>query len=248
MESITEGREIKTTNEHGTHKITPIHAPSEYPKILCVVPSLPRDFNLSTLKTILQQTLPIDMIVVLLKKMEGKTVAEKVSKALNDGLSHLHLKDFDYLLRVDSDTVIPPNFLEENLKGEPDLCGGAGYAMIIKVSTFERVMEGRFHPLSDDSYTSYKFMEKNCRVSKHRVKPKLLRRSGSSHGVMYFLNRGKAMFKHGYEPFHVLSSFRWEWKNIVCLFGYVLALLKNERKFDTASFVWHKQVRRLFHW
>ncbi|MCW3980083.1 MAG: hypothetical protein NWF11_01250 [Candidatus Bathyarchaeota archaeon] len=247
MESITQTREIRTTDEHVTQEITPISALSEYPKILCVVPSLPRDFNLSTLKTILQQTLPIDMIVILPKKVTGKTVGEKVSRVLNDGLSHLHLKDFDYILRVDSDTVIPHNFLEENLKGEPDLCGSAGYAMTIKVSTFERVMKGRFHPLSDDSYTSYKFMQKNCKVSRLRVKPKLLRRSGNSHGAMYFLNRGKAMFKHGYEPFHVLASFRWEWRNIVAVFGYILSLLKSERKFDTASFVWQKQVRRLFH-
>lgn len=52
--------------------------------------------------------------------MEGKTVAERVSKVLNEGLSHIRLEDFDYLLRVDGDVVLLHNFLEENLKGKPD--------------------------------------------------------------------------------------------------------------------------------
>jgi len=216
-----------------------------YPKILCVIASLPSDFNLAVLKSVFQQSVPVDVIVLLPKKISGETVVEKVSKVLNDGLQHIKLEDFDYILRVDSDTVLPPSFLEENLKGKPDLCGGAGYAMVIKTSTFLRIMKGKFHPKSDDSYTCYKFMKENCNVGKNRVTPILLRTSGKHHGITYFFNRGKAMYRLGYEPFHVLASFRWALGNIFAVFGYFAALLKREKKFDVADFVWRKQVRML---
>lgn len=215
-------------------------------KILCVIPSLPNELNFKTIKSILNQTCPVEMIVILPKKVEGHTIAEKLSKVLNGGLNHLKLESFDYVLRVDSDVMLPSNFLKENLKQQPDLSGSAGYAMLIKTSTFLRVMKGKFHPKSDDSYTSYKFMKENCKVYKNQVKPVLTRPSGKHHGIKYFLDRGKAMYRLGYEPLHVLASFRWASGNIFAVFGYFVALLKCERKFDVADFVWQKQVRKLF--
>lgn len=193
----------------------------------------------------LNQTLPVEMIVILPKKMQGSTIAEKLSKVLNDGLSHLKLESFDYILRVDSDTVLPASFLKENLKQQSDLSGDAGYAMIIKTSTFIQVMQGRFHPESDDSYTCYKFMQENRKVQKNRVKAILLRPSGVHHSIEYFVNRGTAMWKLGYEPLHVLMSWRWEWRNIFTVYGYLRAILRGTKRHDIAKFVWNKQVRRL---
>jgi len=56
-------------------------------KVLCVIPSVPSDLNSVTVSSILQQTYPVDMILILPRKVEGKTVAERVSKVLNEGLS-----------------------------------------------------------------------------------------------------------------------------------------------------------------
>jgi len=215
--------------------------------ILCVIPSLPEDLRLQTIQSILNQTYPVKMIAILPQKVEGKTVAEKVSKVLNEGLSHIKIDDFDYILRVDGDVILPPNFLEENLKEEPDLCGTAGYAMLIKVSTFKRVAAKKFHPKSDDSYIRYKFMKERCKTIKYRVKPILLRKSGRHHGVNYFLNRGKSMYRLGYEPFHVLASVRFTPWNVFAFFGYLTCLIKHEKRFDIAKFVWTKQIEKLFH-
>ena len=157
-------------------------------KVLCVIPSVPSHLNSATVSSILQQTYPVDMILILPRKVEGKTVAERVSKVLNEGLSHVRLEDFDYLLRVDGDVVLPHNFLEENLKGKPDLCGGARHAMLIKVSPFLKLMNGKFHPKSDDSYTVYKFMKEGCRIKKRKVQPILLRQAGLHQGKIGFLN------------------------------------------------------------
>jgi len=187
--------------------------------------------------------------------VEGKTVAERVSKVLNEGLSHIRLEDFDYLLRVDGDVVLLHNFLEENLKGKPDICGGARHAMLIKVSPFLKLMNGKFHPKSDNSYTVYKFMKEGCRIKKRKVQPIILRQAGLHQGnwffkpkhqsVMYFYDRGKAMWRLGYEQFHVLGSSRFTFWNVFAVFGYLDALIKREKKFDVANFVWHRQVRRL---
>jgi len=214
-------------------------------KILCVIPSLPSDLHFSTIQSILTQTVPVHMILILPCEVKGKTVAEKLSKVLNEGLSHIKLEDFDYILRVDGDVILPCNFLEENLKGEPDLCTGAGYAMLIKVKTFIRIMRSKFHPENDDSYTFYKFMKTGCKVIKYRIRPVLLRKSGVHHGLKYFLNRGITMYKLGYEPFHVLASFRWASRNVFAVFGYFIALLRREKKFDVADYVWMKQVNKL---
>jgi hypothetical protein len=218
----------------------------EHKKILCVIPSLPSDFNLATLRSILQQTIPVDMIVILPRKAEGISVGEKVSKVLNEGFSYIKLENFDYILRLDGDVVVPANFLEENLKGKPDKSGSAGYEMLIKVKPFMELMNGKLHPKSDDSYIGYKFMQKGLKVVKNQVNAVLLRQAGKHHGTKYFFNRGKEMYKLGYEPIHVLTSLRWELWNLFAIFGFFVALLKQEEKYDVADFVWHKQLRRLF--
>lgn len=214
-------------------------------KILCVIPSLAEDLKMQTIRSILSQTYPVEMVIILPRRVEGRTVAEKVSKVLNEGLSHIKIEDFDYILRVDGDTVLPPNFLEENLKDNPDLCGTAGYAMLIKVQSFLQAMHGRFHAKSDDSYTRYKFMKEGCTTSKYRIKPILLRKSGTKHGIMYFFNRGKSMYRLGYEPLHVFTSIRFTLWNIFAIFGYLSSLFKREQRFDVAKFVWTKQIKNV---
>lgn len=186
------------------------------------------------------------MLVILPKKVPGKNVPAKVSRVLNEGLQHIKLENFDYILRVDGEVILPSNFLEEALKEEPDLYGGAGYAMLIKVKPFLQIMKGKFHPESDDSYTCYKFMRSGCNfIRKYKVRPILLRKPGRHHGIKYYVTRGEIMYKVGYEPLHVLASFYWDLWNIFAVFGYFIALLKREKKFDVAKFVWNKQVRRL---
>jgi len=211
-------------------------------KILCVVPCLPEDFNPKTLFSILTQTVPVDMIVFLPKRVQGKTIGEKLSKVLNEGLSHIKLEDFDYILRVDCDTVLPSNFIEENLKNKPDLCGNAGHAMLIKVEAFKKAMNCRFHPLNDDSYTTYKFMQLGYNVQKWKVKPQHKKRL---HNPLIAAGRGINMYRLGYEPIHVLLSWRHDIRRIFAIFGYFYALLKREKKFDVAHFVWKKQVKRI---
>ncbi len=225
-------------------------------RILCVIPSLPKDLNSLSIMSIINQTYPVEMLIVLPKEVARGTTSQKVSRVLNDGLSHVKLQDFDYLLRVDGDVVLPSNFLEENLRGEPDLCGGAGYAMLIKVKSFLKVMKGKFHSLSDDSYTCYKFMKEGFEPVKRRVEPVRMRQKGLHHGtsyfakprhqsILYFYHRGKGMHRLGYEPFHMFGRLRHSIWNIFAVLGYFAAIVRREDRLDVADFVWRRQVRRL---
>jgi len=215
-------------------------------KILCVIPVLPGDLNEGTIESILKQTVPVTEILITSRRTRGKTVSQRVSRNLNLGLAGVELACYDYLLRVDGDTVLPRNFVEENLRDKPDLCGSAGCAMLIKTEPFLRVMGGKFHSESDDSYTGYAFMRAGCRVMDWKVKPKMLRPPGNYHGPRYFLDRGRFMWCLGYEPLHVLASFRWQTRNVIAVFGYFAALLRREKKFDVADFVWARQVEKLW--
>ena len=109
-------------------------------KILCLVPSLPEDLKLECRQGILSQTIPVTRTLFIFNRMNGGTLASRVSFALNRGLDKINLTEYDYILRVDSDTVLAPDFIEHNLKGLPDLAGNGGYAMLIKVKPFLELM------------------------------------------------------------------------------------------------------------
>jgi hypothetical protein len=176
----------------------------------------------------------------------------KVSDVLNDGLSHIHLEDFDYLLRVDGDTVIPPNFLEINLKEHADCCGRTGCAMLIKVSTFLRLMNGKFHPELDDTYLGLKFMKEGATVIGWKVGAR--HSSQVRDNINEYSNRGKLLYKAGYEPFHLVQGLVtrakvrarfWTIRDVFTVWGYFVAAITRTPKYEIADYVFNRQVRRL---
>ena len=217
-------------------------------KVLCIVPSLPEKLSAETVRSILNQTYPIEMLIILSKKSAKTMLPAKVSDVLNDGLSHIHLKDFDYILRVDGDTVVPPNFLEINLKEHADCCGRTGCAMLIKVSTFLRLMNGKFHPELDDTYLGLKFMKEGATVIAWKVAAR--HSSVVRDNVYEYSNRGKLMYKAGYEPVHLIvqclvhTNF-WTIKDVFGVWGYFAAALNRTPKYEVADYVWRRQVNRL---
>jgi hypothetical protein len=120
-------------------------------KILCIILSLPKDLTFETIKSVMQQTIPVEMIVLLTKRSNKSTQTERIPEVLNDGLEKVDLKKFDYFLRVDGHVVLPKDFLEKNLKGEPDTLHGAGFS-IVKVAPFIEIMGGKYYYPNDDSH------------------------------------------------------------------------------------------------
>ena len=211
---------------------------------------MPSDINEPCVSGIKTQSVPVSDLLILSDRGAGATLQERVSSVLNDALGKVDLASYDYILRVDSDTVLPPNFLERNL-GLADVVG-SGYAHLIRVPAFLDAMGGKFNVVSDDSYLNYKFMQCGYKCTDWKVKPCLMRKPGKKHRFTYFLNQGYVMWVCGYEPFHVLyepfhvfGTFIWDRRHILVIFGYFISLLKRKPRLDVANFVFCLQIRRL---
>ena len=165
---------------------------------------------------------------------------ERVSYVLNEGLKHVNLNEYDYILRVDCDTLLPIDFVEKNLQLNADAVG-FGHAHLIKVSTFLKVMNGKFHSVSDDSYLNFKFMKEGYTWAYWNTKPVMVRDNGKTYGLKYFFERGKLMWQLGYEPLHVFGNCRWTIKNVLAVAGYFSALANKVKRFDVADFVFRYQ-------
>jgi hypothetical protein len=214
--------------------------------VFAFVPCLPEDWKQlpQVLLSIKEQTLPVCQVHVITERGVGETFPARMSDALNKGLAHFNIGLYDYLLRVDADTVIPPNFVEENLKADPDVAG-FGQAMLIRVSSFMKFMGGRFHPDHDDSYIRFKFLAEGLRSIDCVVPPRMLRSSGKRHGRKYFVDRGFLMYRFGYEPIHVFSKIVIDVSNVWTVYGYVTACFLKPSKFEFADWVTHQQFEKL---
>lgn len=211
-------------------------------KILCVVPCLQDDLHSETVSSVLQQPFNVE-VAVFTERVEAKSFPAKMSKVLNNGLMTYNLQQYDYLLRVDGDTVLPKNFLSENLKAEPDVMG-YGYAQLIRVEPFLELMGGKFHPEQDDSYIRYLFAFHGLKSMDYVVQPRRVRETGCNHSVMYFVEQGRLRFKTGFEPLHMLACLRFGYKNLFDLAGYFKALVSREKRFCFADYVWRLQTAK----
>lgn len=218
-------------------------------KIICIITALPQDLSMACLNSIFTQTVPIDIVVLAFKRVDGGNLVERVSWVLNDALRHLRIEDFDYILRLSGDVILPRNFLESNLKDNPDLCGKTGQAQLIKVQPFIKHCGGKVHPQSDDTFLNLKFNLLKLKVQKCTVAPWFTRPNGATHGLKYFYERGFHLYKLGYEPLHVcadlLFDIRDDVRNLICFFTYAISWLKHEERSDFGQCVWKYQIMRL---
>ena len=224
-------------------------------KILCMVPTLFEDLNPNCEIGIKSQTVPIDKILFIFNKYVGGTLASRVSCALNKGLETINLVDYDYIFRVDADTVLKPTFLENILKGSPDLAGNGGYAMLIKVKPFIELMGGKFNVESDDSYVMYRFKTEGLKVK--AINDSCLDTRIHKHSKKDQMFIGTIYYKMGYEPFHILHFLlRTKAQRLQChqtnsmkllVLSYFINVIKHESKFDFAYKIWNYQIGRLTH-
>jgi hypothetical protein len=210
-------------------------------KILCVILCLPQDLKYETIQSVMNQTVPVDMIVLLTKRSSKPTLVERIPDALNEGYSHIKLEDFDYILRLDSDTLLKETFLERNLEGEPD-SRGSGCAHLIKVKPFLELMNGRYFHLADDSYLNAKFRECGKKVETLVEGPLFC--AGHPFDVKYFVDRGKINYILGWTPIHVAQSLLRDWKAIFLVGSYLISwLLLRPKRADVAKFVQDYQIK-----
>lgn len=233
-------------------------------KILAVIPTL-NDDPTETIRSLMNQTIKVTKILVvvgsseLLKKMRStdnsteyiyvkpncrEPLGKRVAAALNQALATIYLNDYDYLLRVDADTLLPRYFLEENLKANADCVGKAGYAMLLKTESFIKIFNGRFLEVAaEDSYLLLKLLSVGRVVKPWRLPPIL--KGKKKHDWRYYFVKGVEMYKLGYEPFHVLETLSHDMRNAFTVLGYFITLLKGARRYEFADWVFATQLHRL---
>lgn len=238
--------------------------------IVAVVPTL-RDDPSETIESILEQTIRVSNIfcvvgsqalhrsisslnstiieIIFVKPDLNKCLGKRVAKALNTALRKVDLDKYDYILRVDADTKLPNNFIEENLKKNADCVGTSGYAMLINKKAFLEVFHGRFPEVcGEDSYFCLKLLSRGYIVKPWTLPPISKRESRVGHPWSHHFNRGEEMYKLGYEPFHVFNVLRTTLKNPGVLFivmGYGIAILKQMNRYKFARWVFRRQLKRL---
>ncbi|MFZ7137768.1 MAG: glycosyltransferase [archaeon] len=238
-------------------------------KILCLIPTL-RDDPSKTIDSVFKQTLKVSSIIVIVgsKRLYNQIAAlssniieiiyfkpntddylgKRVARALNVALSHINLEDYDYILRIDADTMLPPKFIENNIKANADQIGTSGYAMLLKASSFIDVFKGKFTEVgAEDSYIGLHFLRSGCSVKQWICKPNLMRKSGQHHSYRHYYDRGIEMYKLGYEPIHVFETFFHDIRSIFSSLGYILAIFKKIERYEISDWVFKTQIRRLIH-
>jgi hypothetical protein len=216
---------------------------------------LPNDLHPDCEKGIWNQTVHIDKLIFVFNQLRGGTLAGRVSFALNRALETVNVSDFDYVFRVDSDTVLAPTFLENILRGNPDLAGNGGYAMLIKVKPFLEFMGGRFNSESDDSYLIHKFRAEGLKV--RQISDSFLDTRTHKHSKKDQMFIGTIYYKSGYEPFHILlfllrtKKQRQQVHQVnsmwLLVLSYFINVIKREPKFDFAKKIWNYQIGRITH-
>jgi len=222
------------------------------PRILCVIPALPSELQFDTIKSVLNQTVPVTHTIILTEKIEEKMpFPAKISKVLNNLLEKIvDLSSYDYILRVDTDTILPPNFIEENLKKDYAVLG-YGYAQIIKVKPFIEVLGGRMNKHHDDGYIIQKLKFTGFAASSkdYTVPPILKRGSGLHHGSSWFVDQGELNYMYGGDPVSVLfdTIYKFNEYTIFQIYGYFKALITRAERFDIAAPVIYRHCLKYRH-
>jgi hypothetical protein len=107
-------------------------------------------------------------------------------------------------------------------------------------------MKDRYNRESDDSYMMNRYAMMGKKVVKAKDGYKF---TGKPHrSVSYFLDRGRGMYRLGYEPVHVLASVLWGLGNVFAYFSYLGCCVSRPEKFDVVDYVRKKQLARLTRW
>jgi hypothetical protein len=212
-------------------------------RVFCMVLSLPEQLRFETVQSVLEQSVAVDLVVLLTKKSKMPTLIERILEAENNGLEHVNLEEFDYLLKVDADTVLGKDFLKNNLSDNPDAVG-PGSALLVKVSEFIGLMEGKFRHI-DDCYIMDKFRMEGKNYHRWTEEPKHtghhISSSGEPMDVPYLVGLGHMYYRLGHMPMQVFHSVFWEVpysiRNIFTVAAYLLAFILRPKKLDTYNFM-----------
>ncbi|MCW4035373.1 MAG: hypothetical protein CW716_00070 [Candidatus Bathyarchaeum sp.] len=208
------------------------------PRILCVVVSL-GGYD-KTVESINRQTCPVSKLVIANKPFpEFKYIGERAGMAMRDALSKECLDDFTHILRVDGDTVLPKNFVEESLKSNADLVGCGGYAQLLTVSVFKDLF-AYIYPVdfAEDTVISQAVIRSPHHVySKYVVNP--VNPLPKKYPITSWIKNGEARYRIGISFLLTCLSFRDRrsstlvgFKSILIVMGFLRAKMSGCKQYS----------------
>ncbi len=247
-------------------------------KIIAVIPTL-NDDPTETIRSIISQSVRVSKILAvigskslydkLVTKLEpteyvyvkpdfSQPLGKRVAVAINTALAKEALEEYNYILKVDAETILPRDFVKENLKNLPDFIGSGGSAMLFKTSAFLKAFGGKYPEVfADDTYLASKFLYEGYTVKRWLCSPQFKIREKDHHSYKHGLQRGIELYKLGYEPVHVLNyplEFVYDMakrtfkiNRFFPVLGYFLAALRRVDRYEFAPWIFVMQVRRLIY-
>jgi hypothetical protein len=247
-------------------------------KIVAVVPTLNDDLT-ETVQSILDQSVEVsrifavigskslyDELVVRLERAEciyvkpdfSQPLGKRVAVAINTALAKVNVEEYDYVLKVDADVVLPRDFVKENLSNLPDFVGSGGSAMLFNSHRFLEAFGGKYpEVVADDAYLASKFLYEGYTVKRWLCSPRFKIREKGHHSYRHGLQRGIEWYKLGFEPVHIFSYLRefvydmqkraFSMHRFFPVVGYFLAALRGVERYEFASWIFMMQVRRLIY-
>jgi hypothetical protein len=145
--------------------------------------------------------------------------------AMRNALAKEQLDDFSYILRVDGDTILPKNFVEESLKLNADLVGCGGYAQLLKTSTFKELFDN-VYPVDfaeDTVLTEAVIRSPNHSYSKYVVKP--ITPAPKKYPLSSWIKNGEFRYRIGMPFLPTCLSFRDRRSSTLVGFNSVLIIM-----------------------
>jgi hypothetical protein len=216
--------------------------------ILAIVVS--REDPSAALRDLHDQSIVPDSVTVSDHRFPDRATGLRVAKSLNRTLSEVPWRRYEYVLRIDGDSRIPPDFVQRAISEGADVVGSGASGLLFKTRVLE-AMGGRWPEVEpEDSYFIWKAQELGF---SHR--PPVVRGRGRAFGNKYdadhFLSWGRNCYLLGFEPIYftrlALASARSA-RRPAFLFAipvYLDLFLMRSRRFDIADFVTRTQVLRL---
>jgi hypothetical protein len=247
-------------------------------KIIAVIPTL-NDDPTETIQSIISQSVGVYKILAVIgskslynklaTKLEraeyvyvkpnfSQPLGKRVAVAINTAFAKEVLEEYDYILKVDAEIILPRDFVKENLKNLPDFIGSGGSAMLFKTSAFLKALGGKYPEVfADDTYLASKFLYEGYSVKRWLCSPQFKIRGKAHHSYKHGLQRGIELYKLGYEPVHVLGYPRefvydmakraFSIDRFFPVVGYFWAALRRVDRYEFASWIFIMQVRRLIY-
>jgi hypothetical protein len=201
-------------------------------KVLCVVVTLGGYGR--TVESVKQQTYPVSKLVIANEPFpQFQSVGERTGMAMRNALSKERLDDFTHILRVDGDTILPKNFVEESLKLNADLVGCGGYAQLLKNSAFKQLFNNTYPvDFAEDTVLAEAVIRSPRHVySKYVVKP--ITPAPIKYPITSWIKNGEFRYKTGMSFLLTCLSFRdyrsstlVGFKSVLIIMGFLRAKVR----------------------